>query len=98
MRAIETRSRKPGDETMNATFATTEPRQIIKDLLKTAEDARGWKWPISPITFVDGQFAHEVAEAMTFYYGGHEMVTGHDTTGAPVWIVGSKGYYHYVGA
>lgn len=83
---------------MNATHQITEPRKIIKDLLKRIEDPRGWKYPVPAQTSVCGQFAHELAAAMDFYYGGHEMVTFHDETGAPVWVVSSRGYYHYVGA
>jgi hypothetical protein len=86
------------ERTMNATYSITEPRKLIQDALKHYEDSRGWKWPVRAITLADGELAHEFAAAMDFYYGGHEMVTGYDASGAAVWIVGSKGYYHYVGA
>jgi hypothetical protein len=83
---------------MNATFAITEPRQIIKDLLKTFEDARGWKYPIAAQWFSQHSLAAEVADAMDFYYGGHEMSSHVNEAGETVYIVSSRGYYHYVGA
>lgn len=83
---------------MDATFTTTEPRQIIKALLKTFEDARGWKYPIAAQWFTQEHLAREVAEAMDFYYGGHEMSSHANEAGETVYIVSSRGYYHYVGA
>ena len=83
---------------MNATNQIAEPCKIIRDLLKRLEDPRGWKYPVAGYISVCGKFAHDLAKAMDFYYGGHEMLAFHDETGAPVWVVSSKGYYHYVGA
>jgi hypothetical protein len=76
----------------------TEPREIIKGLLKTFEDARGWKYPIAAQWFTQEHLAREVADAMDFYYGGHEMSSHTNEDGATVYIVSSRGYYHYVGA
>ena len=83
---------------MNAAFTITEPREIIKAFLKTIEDRRGWKYPVAAQWFVDEALAVEVAAAMDFYYGGHEMIQSNDTAGKESWVVGSRGYYHYVGA
>jgi hypothetical protein len=35
---------------------------------------------------------------MDFYYGGHEFDARRDIDGGIVWVVSSKGYYHYIGA
>jgi len=83
---------------MNAAYTITEPRQIIKALLKTFEDTRGWKWPIAAQSFTQEYLAREVAAAMDFYYGGHEMSSHVNDAGETVYVVTSHGYYHYVGA
>jgi hypothetical protein len=83
---------------MNATFTITEPRQIIKDLLKTFEDARGWKYPVATQRFTQESLAIEVADAMDFYYGGHEMSSYVNFAGETIYLVSSRGYYHYIGA
>jgi hypothetical protein len=87
-----------GDETMNAAFTITEPREIIKALLKTFEDDRGWKYPIAAQRFTQEHLAFEVAAAMDFYYGGHEMTSHVNDAGETVYVVSSHGYYHYIGA
>ena len=97
MRANETRGTQTGNETMNATTITT-PSQFAQDVLKSLEDSRGWKYPIRAIVCDSEQTACELADAMDFYYGGHEMIQSNDTAGKESWVVGSRGYYHYVGA
>ena len=83
---------------MNAAFTITEPREISKAFLKTIENRRGWKYPVAAQWFVDEGLAVEVAAAMDFYYGGHEMRRHIAENGEARWVVSSKGYYHYVGA
>ena len=83
---------------MNAAFTITEPSKTIQDTLKVLEDVRGWKYPIKPVTCRTESFARELAAAMDFYYGGHELDARRDLDGGIVWVVSSKGYYHYVGA
>lgn len=83
---------------MNAAFTITEPREIIKAFLKTIEDARGWKYPVAAQWFDSEALAVEVAAAMDFYYGGHEMSRHTTENGNARWVVSSKGYYHYIGA
>jgi hypothetical protein len=80
------------------TITITEPREIIKALLKTFEDARGWKYPIAAQRFTQEHLAFEVASAMDFYYGGHEMSSHVNEAGETVYVVSSRGYYHYIGA
>lgn len=48
---------------MNAVLAIAEPREIIKNLLKTIEDRRGWKYPIAAQWFIDEALAVEVPAA-----------------------------------
>jgi len=83
---------------MNAAFTITEPSKTMQDTLKVLEDARGWKYPIKPVTCRTESFARELAAAMDFYYGGHEMSRNTNEAGEDRWVVSSKGYYHYVGA
>jgi len=83
---------------MNAAFSIAEPRQLIRDTLNVFEDARGWKYPIRPIVCRQEEFARELAAAMDFFYGGHEIDARRDLDGSIVWVVSSKGYYHYIGA
>jgi len=83
---------------MNAVCTITEPTEDMKAFLKLIEDPRGWKYPVTPICCSTKKYADEVAAAMDFYYGGHEMTAGRTTGGKNVWLVGSKGYYHYVGS
>lgn len=78
--------------------AFTEPREIIKLSLKTMEDSRGWKYPISTQTFTDKALADEFAYAMDFYYGGHEMRTVQTADGKIEYKLSSRGYYHYIGS
>jgi hypothetical protein len=87
---------------MNAAFAITEPTEDMKAFLKLVEDPRGWKYPVTPICCSTKKYADEVAAAMDFYYGGHEMTeartAGRGRHAKTVWLVGSMGYYHYVGS
>jgi len=83
---------------MNAITTISQPRQIIIDMLKTFEDVRGWKYPIATQKFTDQNLAIEVAEAMDFYYGGHEMSSYVNFAGQTIYLVSSRGYYHYIGA
>ena len=83
---------------MNAAHTITEPREIIKGLLKAIEDPRGWKYPVPAQRFIDPRLAREVAAAMDFYYGGHEMAEFTYEDGTTMYVVSSRGYYHYVGA
>jgi hypothetical protein len=82
---------------MNATAIKT-PSQFVQTVLKALEDSRGWKYPVRPIVCDNEQTAMELAAGMDFYYGGHEMLQSNDSAGKQTWIVGSRGYYHYVGA
>jgi hypothetical protein len=82
---------------MNAATINT-PSQFAQDVLKVLEDPRGWKYPVRPIACDNEQTAREIAAAMDFYYGGHEMIQANDTAGKQQWVVGSRGYYHYIGA
>jgi hypothetical protein len=82
---------------MNASTITT-PSQFVQDVLKVLEDPRGWKYPLRPIVCDNQQTAKEIAAGMDFYYGGHEMIQANDQQGKETWGVGSRGYYHYIGA
>lgn len=82
---------------MNAT-EIKEPRSIVKAFLTGIEDPRGWKHPLPATWFAEEAFAKEVAAAMDFYYGGHEISHHVDEFGNHRWIVTSRGYYHYIGS
>ena len=82
---------------MNANTITT-PSQFVQDVLKVLEDPRGWKYPLRSIACDNEQSARDIADGMDFYYGGHEMIQGKDSQGKESWVVGSRGYYHYIGS
>jgi hypothetical protein len=82
---------------MNAATITT-PSEFVQQVLKVLEDPRGWKYPLKPIVCDNEQTAREIAAGMDFYYGGHELVQNNDASGKESWVVGSRGYYHYIGA
>lgn len=85
------------NETINGqTF--TVPSEFVQTVLKMLEDSRGWKYPVKAIHCDTIESANEYAAAMDFYYGGHEMTETVDTHGKTWWVVGSRGYYHYIGA
>ena len=83
---------------MNAACAIAEPTEDMKAFFKLVEDPRGWKYPVTPICCSTKKYADEVAAAMDFYYGGHEMSSHVNDAGETVYVVSSRGYYHYVGA
>ena len=82
---------------MNAATIST-PSQFVQDVLKVLEDPRGWKYPVRPIVCDNEQTALQIAAGMDFYYGGHEMIQNNDAFGKESWVVGSRGYYHYIGS
>ena len=82
---------------MNANTIST-PSQFVQDVLKVLEDPRGWKYPVRPIVCDNERTAAEIAAGMDFYYGGHELIQNNDAAGKEQWVVGSRGYYHYIGS
>jgi hypothetical protein len=74
------------------------PSEYVQMVLKQLEDARGWKYPVRSISCDNKASADAIAAGMDFYYGGHEMAEVVDQHGKRWWVVGSRGYYHYIGA
>ncbi|MDD4985925.1 MAG: hypothetical protein PHQ43_09060 [Dehalococcoidales bacterium] len=56
-------------------------------------DKENWKYPTKTKTFKTESRARAIGRALSFYLGGYEIVQT-----PRGWQVGSKGYYHYIGA
>ena len=81
--------------------------KAIKRAKALMEDRSGgretWKFPIKAFKTLDGKFAKEIADVFYFYLGGSEfeVETIHDSKVdglVPLYLVSSRGYYHYIGA
>lgn len=64
-----------------------------KTLFELLQSPEGWKYPTKAIKVATLPEAQKVADALTFYAGGAEILEVLDGL-----IVSSRGYYHYVGA
>lgn len=63
------------------------------------QDKSNWKMPTEAFVTTSKESADEYAYCLDFYCGGHEMLEAQSAHGGtPVWLVTSKGYYHYIGA
>lgn len=56
-----------------------------------------WKGAVRPFATFDKSLADEVARCYDWYMSGHEM-TWEQIHQGKVYVVKSKGYYHYCGA
>lgn len=65
-------------------------RAIFDCLTKNKEN---WKKPIEPVKLTSLDSALRVIEALIFFVGGAEMKETDD-----IYLVKSRGYYHYIGA
>ena len=62
-------------------------------------DRENWKLPTKPFVTTGHAEAMEFAYALDWYTGGHEITEGNSVYGGTkLWIVTSKGYYHYIGS
>jgi len=80
------------------------PTAESEKIMKAHEDPRGWKYPIRPYMTLSQSEAEDYAYCLNWYCGGHESRTEERTIKldsgtklvGTVYIVSSKGYYHYV--
>ena len=72
-----------------------EPTARGKRGWESIADRADWKSETRDLVTTNEAEASEVAEALDFYLGGHEV---YRCRAEGTWVVGSKGYYHYVGA
>jgi hypothetical protein len=74
------------------------PTELGRKAMESIQHADNWKMPTRELHCRSLDVAQEVAYAMEWYLGGHELRTEIDAEGRPDYVVSSRGYYHYVGA
>lgn len=74
------------------------PTESGRLAMESIQDPTNWKMPTRELHCRSLDVAEEVAYAMDWYLGGHELRTVIDADGRPDYVVSSRGYYHYVGA
>jgi hypothetical protein len=74
------------------------PTDLGRKAMEALQDPTNWKLPTRELRCRDLDTAQEVAYAMDWYMGGHELRIEVDAAGRPDYVVSSRGYYHYVGA
>jgi hypothetical protein len=63
------------------------------------QDASNWKLATRPFITTSKSVADDFAYTLDWYCGGHEIRESQSVYGGTrVWVVTSKGYYHYIGA
>lgn len=74
------------------------PTDLGRKLMESVQDPANWKMPTRQLWCWNQEAAMEMAYAMDWYMGGHELRIEIDAHGIPNYVVSSQGYYHYVGA
>jgi hypothetical protein len=74
------------------------PTQLGRAAMEYVQDPTNWKLPTRELRCWNQEAAVEVAYAMDWYLGGHEMRIEIDAYGIPCYVESSRGYYHYIGA
>ena len=74
------------------------PTELGRKAMESVQNADNWKMPTRKLHCRSLEVAQEVAYAMNWYLGGHELQTVIDAAGVADYVVSSRGYYHYVGA
>jgi len=80
-----------------------EPAAHLRALVNSSYDPTNWKNEMMPFATSSFELALAYADAVDFYVGGHQM-TNSSAACSPrydaitVWVVTSKGYYHFIGA
>jgi hypothetical protein len=74
------------------------PTDMGRKAMESVQDPTNWKLPTRELRCWNLEAAQEVAYAMDWYLGGHELRVETDADGRPDYVVSSRGYYHYVGA
>ena len=74
------------------------PTNMGRAAMEGVQDLTNWKMPTRKLHCRSLGLAQEVAYAMDWYLGGHELQTVIDAAGVADYVVSSKGYYHYIGS
>ena len=72
-------------------------RRLLYHLLfAIVYDKKNWKNPTTPLITESLDTAMLVARAITYFTGGCWVIRS-ELKGKPIYVVWSKGYYHYIG-
>ena len=75
------------------------PTALCNKWFDEHQDPTNWKLATKPFVTTSPDVARDFAYTLDWYCGGHEMRNEQSHWGGtPVWVVTSKGYYHYIGA
>lgn len=74
------------------------PTDLGRMAMESVQDSTNWKRSTRELRCRSLEMAQEVAYAMDWYMGGHELRTEVDATGRADYVVSSRGYYHYIGS
>lgn len=85
-------------EALKAQLEARRPSDRGEAGFKAIRNHENWKFATSRFETADRHLACEVAAACDWYLGGHEMEVKANPFGGSLYVVTSKGYYHYIGA
>lgn len=74
------------------------PTELGRAAMESIQDPTNWKMPTRELHCRSLEVAQEIAYAMDWYLGGHELRTEIDADGRADYVVSSRGYYHYIGS
>lgn len=77
--------------TVPADIRIPDERDLVK--ARSMLSTKNSKYPTKTLVFQSRRIAEAIGRALVFYCGGYEVLK---VPGG--WSVGSKGYYHYMGA
>ena len=74
-----------------------KPSERSEHIMRLHEHPHNWKLPILEYRTTDKSEAEDYGYCLNWYCGGHEIETIYAAS-ETIYVVSSKGYYHYVGA
>jgi hypothetical protein len=75
-----------------------KPSAESERIMRSLQNARGWKYPQAPYYTTDLSSAEDLAYCYDWHLGGHEIENIIEPRRPILYRVSSKGYYHYIGA
>ena len=72
--------------------------QDMRKILDEVKDPENWKKPTQRVQVNTEAEASKIMEALVYFLGGAEENIVFDSDGLVKYTVGSRGYYHYIGA
>jgi len=98
MAATATRPVTIDNITINVPVGSMDrPCELGEAVFKLIQDPTNWKLPTTAFETFDPYKAADVAYALNWYLGGHEIETRWQADRI-IYRVSSKGYYHYIGS